>query len=143
MELNSHLPTAFDFYGLGQVKKTSSIPRQTAGITKVTVSGDIDGTILVRFDVLPDDTSLCLELTNILSAKIVNSLYDADGLLVELSPPAYVDAEEKAYDSLMPLFTVSGAMAGNARRSYSLSGINSGINIKMELIFLPQRRGNA
>ncbi len=142
MGLSTHLPEAFDFYSLGHIKLTQTPPTASACMTKVLITGDLDATVLIRFDTLPSDASMCLELTNLLTAKIVNSMCDAGGLFLELSPPAFIDAEEKAYESLLPLFKVSGSMPGSARRSYQLGGTNN-LNIKMELVYLPQRRGNA
>lgn len=101
MELKHHVPHQIQLYNQGFLKATQARIQKTTGLVQFTLDGDIDAKLLVGFE---DEElfhqDMVLEIANIVASKFVSSLYDADGLLIELSPPAYLDAEEKAYKSL-------------------------------------------
>lgn len=101
MDLNHHVPSSIHFYNNGILKQSSKRIQNNTGIVLFSLEGDIDAKILIGFndeDLFKDDK--ILEISNIIASKFVSSIVDTGGLSIELSPPTYLDAEERAFKAL-------------------------------------------
>ena len=97
------MPNGFEFFNLGTVAMTAEIPKvnaigTAAFVVTFRITGDELGFCALGFErapASPDQTSMLLEMANILVAKFATQMAEVMGGSVDISPPHILSADQK------------------------------------------------